>query len=445
MNKTQSEWDSRKVELNTRLNAVLTALNGGKGSGNFGHKGRPGMRGGSGNGRGTYAAVASAKKLGYKATGMSESTCGVPGDANASEIKEIPRLAGLSASQKKIEDEAISHYADEKERNKLIDGIVDAAEKKLAEGDRAIIETDDIKERLAEGWGTNAEYNPLSNKYKNYSEKLKIEEKMNEFLNKPKDEQDPKTWEKLQKDYDKVKDAKPLSQKEQARFDELRAFRAENNSLLHQTANAIAKGAFEKLASKHQGEVFGITLGGCASGKGFGLEHPELFSGTYRNKNLSDYTKDTKIWWDSAGEQGGDELNWFTSVAKNNKAKSVTYINTETNASAAARNAGGRVAEKGRLVSFEAFYDSYVKTRKNFETFSKANSNDPALNFITVKNMGKGSSEPPTVMSAGDKLSAFPTKSEMKKVYQQAVQSSGLPPSVENAAMSGLEFTFSFK
>ena len=47
MNKVQSEWDSQQVELNSRLSAILLALNGGKGSGNWGHGGRPGKVGGS--------------------------------------------------------------------------------------------------------------------------------------------------------------------------------------------------------------------------------------------------------------------------------------------------------------------------------------------------------------------------------------------------------------
>lgn len=186
----------------------------------------------------------------------------------------------------------------------------------------------------------------------------------------------------------------------------------------------------------------GITLGGCASGKGFGLEHPEMFQGTHKGKSLQEYTKGTKIWWDSAGEQGAAELNWFTSTAKKNKSKSITYINTETNASAAARNAGGRVAEKGRLVSFEAFYDSYVNTRTNFEKFAKANNRDASLNIITVKNMGKGSKEPLTILKSGSKLSEFPSKAEMKSIYESAIKNSGLPKSVEDAAMTGFSFTF---
>lgn len=373
---------------------------------------------------------------------MKDSTCGIPGDMGGDEIKSIPRLKGLNKKQKQIESEAISHWEDPKERERLVNSLVATAEKKLAEGKDAIIETDAMKEELAKGWGKDNEYKPLSEKYSNYSKKIDLENKLNNFYNQPKEKQDLKELAKLNKDYEKVKNAKPLDKTEQARFDELRAFRAEYNSMLHQTANAVAKVAFEKLASRHQGEKMGITLGGCASGKGFGLEHPEMFQGTHKGKSLQEYTKGTKIWWDSAGEQGAAELNWFTRTAKKNKSKSITYINTETNASAAARNAGGRVAEKGRLVSFEAFYDSYVNTRTNFEKFAKANNRDASLNIITVKNMGKGSKEPLTIMKSGSKLSEFPSKAEMKSIYESAIKNSGLPKSVEDAAMTGFSFTF---
>lgn len=385
-----------------------------------------------------------------KSVEMTESACGVPGDAGANDIKTIPRLKGLTPEQEAIEAEAISHFENKAERERLVNRLAEAAEKDIAERGSAIIETDAMKSELAKGWGTNAEYNPLANKNADYQKRLELEADINAELNKPANSRNTEELKKLQKKYEEYKNAQPLSESEQNRFDEIRAFRAENNSLLHQTANAIAKVAFERVAANHQGENFGITLGGCASGKGFGLEHPELFSGKYKGKSLSEYTSKTKLWWDSAGEQGGDELNWFARVANKNKSPQVTFLNTETNASAAAKNAGYRVADKGRLVAFNAFFYSYINTRANFAKFAKANKKMKNYNFITVQNFGKGAKDskgnaiPTAILKAGAKLSAFPTKTEMKKVYADAIKASGLPKSVYDAAIKGMDFDFKF-
>ena len=442
--KTEDEFNNfankalKSSNLEERLNNLIAIYNGGPGSGNFGHLGRPGLVGGS-----------APKNLGP--SGLLEAVCGVPGDATSADIKTIPKLKGLNKKQKQIENEANSKWDNEKTREKIISNLVDRAERSLEEKGQVLIETDAIKEDLCEGWGSGKEFGELSKKYENFQKKTDLELKLNKLQNEPKSKQNQAEIKETIQKLSKLENAKPLTAKEQARFDELRAFRAENNSLLHQAANAFAKATFERVAQKHQGVEMAMTSGGCASGKGFGLENSNLFTGTYKGKSLSDVCKNAKIVWDAAGEQCSAEANWFIGQAKKNKASNITIVHTETNSTAAAKNAAFRVDTKGRLVSFEAFYNSYVNSRKNIQKVVQQYKNDDSVNIITVRNMGKGAKDkngvpyPLEIIGSGGDLPPIASKSSMKKEYAKALENAKLPGDVLKAAQIGMEFTFQYE
>lgn len=381
--------------------SFATSVNGGKGSGNFGHSGRPGKVGGSstrGGGGGSSRIGSSRKELGMTESqlqdarnaarvglkvdplevatsgmgrGMTKaSIVGVPGN----EIPEkVPRLSGISSEQKKIENDFAQNWEDKTKR----EAAVSKLKKMFTDEDGVMtIETDKVKE-LDPNWGTKSRIKELSNKVKNGEATSAERSELNGYL----------------------------------------SYQQENNTVLHQTANVLAKEVFRREMSerKARGEDVDVlvTSGGCAVGKGFGLEKMgrEMIRKNTTNKKLVDgYDRDTTpsknmIIWDSAGDQNGTELPWVASQG----ARHTTFVHTVGDAVKNASNEKSglvqRAIDKGRMVDATVYAQSYSIGNHNFSQFYENNKNNKSFSFYKVENPGVGNG--PTKLVDVDKRSKF--------------------------------------
>ena len=418
-----------------KLEELEKEINGGKGSGNFGHSGRPGYVGGSGKG-----GLSSDKKDGgsseseFTPVKMDESTCGIPGDRVLGDDEKVPMLKGLTGKQEKIEKEFAKNWNEKDKREKALKSSEDMA---IAKGNKdyggvPAFETDAIKQLDEKNWGSDKELKALTKQEMNYEIKKNLESRMSEGGKLSKKEAEL---------YENVKDAQPLSDSDQKKADKIRQYRSENNSVLHQTTNAIAKKSFENYMENNKGKTIVVTLGGCASGKGFGLENPSKVEGkTSDGKTFSSIMKKAGVIWDSAGDQGGDELNWIANVAKKS-GSDVIFVYTVASPQAAAKNAVGRVQAQGRIVASQTFNESYTKTDKNYKAFQKANKNNKRYTFVTVDNPGMGNGSPKIINGKSPYNNI--SNSEMSKLIKKEIQN--LPPQLRDSANKGADFKFSYK
>ena len=92
-------------ELLTRVEKLEKLINGGPGSGNFGHSGRPGKQGGSGSGQGSSKADPEVAEI-LEASFKKQYAKDYPDDYQASEIKEVSfkEIAKGLADGKDIDD-----------------------------------------------------------------------------------------------------------------------------------------------------------------------------------------------------------------------------------------------------------------------------------------------------------------------------------------------------
>ncbi len=413
-----------------RLNGLIEAFNGGPGSGNHGHAGRPGQRGGS-LPKGS-SAVVDKDLTSPKHVRMKESTCGISGDRTLADNEKVPRLKGLTPSQEKVENEFAQNWEDPKKREKA---LAEVERQAIEKGNKdysgtPAFETDGIKQ-LDPRWGKDSDLKPLTKQESAYKQKLEFESRLNAG---------EKLTNKETEYYNSIKDTKPLTAKQQAQIDSVRQYRAINNSVLHQTANAVAKKAFENYMDKNPGKEIIVTLGGCASGKGFGLENPGAVKGTHNGKSMTDLIGGkNKVIWDSAGDQGGDEMNWIANVAKKANSK-VTVIYTVAPSTASAKNAIVRVQAQGRLVAAQTFNESYTKTEVNYKNFKAANETNPNYTFVMINNPGAGNGSPSIVTKNPYKNVS---DSQMKSLIKSEIQD--LPQQLRDAANIGADFTFEYK
>ena len=163
--------------------------------------------------------------------------------------------------------------------------------------------------------------------------------------------------------------------------------RAENratlNLALHQTANAICKRAFvQELDKLAPGDEILVTVGGCGSGKGFGLKKvPEALELKSRSK----------VVWDSAGDQCATENPWIQREAEARGLR-VNYFychaNPETQWADPDMGVVKRASDPkdGRMVDAKVFADSYAVGARNHQAFYEANRDNPNANFVFVAN-----------------------------------------------------------
>lgn len=390
------------------LRTITLEINGGKGSGNWGHSGRPGKVGGSGEGSGgAHSAVETERRyakvksdtlkrsielrqegedlgrtglgvdpLEKKKDGLTKSSIvGVAGD----DIPErVPRLKGLTAEQKKIESDFAQNWEDPKKREEAIKKI-----NAMPPFNSGTVETDAIKQ-LDPKWGSDARMKELKNKvYGEFDKKGNMVKAPNATPN------------------------------EKAEFEAQREYRQRNNTLLHQTANVLAKEVMRRKvaeASKGGDLTVIVTSGGCASGKGFGLEdirdHVGKSDGVYRkntdpklyNKIEKSVTSKNTLIWDAAGDQNGTELDWVSRLGQ----KKTVILHTEgdpaKNAQGTSSGLVGRAHTKGRMVDAQVYAQSYNQGNQNIQAFYKNNKNNPNIEVYKLINDNQRGEEPPKVM-----------------------------------------------
>lgn len=374
-------------------------LNGGKGSGNFGHAGRIGKVGGSSKGGGrsgasskaeslfgmSKAQVADARsvaKVGLgvdplevetKGIGRGMTKASIVGVAGNEIPEKVPRLNGLSSEQKKIENDFAQNWEDKTKREAAVSKLKDM----FTDKDGVMtIETDKVKE-LDPNWGSKSRIKELSGKVKSGEATSAERAELNGYL----------------------------------------SYQQRNNTVLHQTANVLAKEVFRREVSerKARGEAVDVlvTSGGCAVGKGFGLEDMgrEMIRKNTTNKKLVDgYNRDTKasknmIIWDSAGDQNATELPWVASQG----ARHVTFVHTVGDAAKNASNEKSglvqRAIDKGRMVDTTVYAQSYSIGNHNFNQFYQNNKDNKSFSFYKVENPGAGNG--PTKLIDVDSRSRF--------------------------------------
>lgn len=371
----------------------IMELNGGKGSGNWGHAGRPGKRGGSAKrqaGAGARAGFTKRQmveaenmaKVGLKVNPLELETEGIGkgmtkqaivGVAGKGIPKRVPRLSGITEEQKEIENQFAELWEDPEKREQAIATL---REKFTSKDGSMTIETDAVKE-LDPRWGN----------------KQRI------------------------KDLQKKKKAGTITEEENTELNGYLSFQQRNNTVLHQTANVLAKETLRREieARKARGEEVNlmVTSGGCAVGKGFGLEpdgRKAIRANTADKSLVDDYNARTTpnknmIIWDSAGDQNATELPWVASQNVDH----VTFVHTVGNGAKNASNKNSglvqRAVDKGRMVDANVYSQSYWIGNYNFQVFYDNNKSNPKFSFFKVENPGAGNG--PTRLIDPDSVSGF--------------------------------------
>ena len=195
----------------------IMELNGGKGSGNWGHAGRPGKRGGSAprghgvSGRSGFTKrqqeeARNAAKIGLQVDPLELETKGIGkgmtkqaivGVAGKEIPKRVPRFSGVTEEQKEIENQFAELWEDPEKRGQAIATL---REKFTSKDGSMTIETDAVKE-LDPRWGDKQRIKDLQNKKK----------------------------------------AGTITEEEDSELNGYLSFQQRNNTVLHQTANILAK------------------------------------------------------------------------------------------------------------------------------------------------------------------------------------------------------------
>jgi hypothetical protein len=148
--------------------------------------------------------------------------------------------------------------------------------------------------------------------------------------------------------------------------DETRAYRAQFNVALHQTANAIVKKAFlEELDKVPKGSSVLVTAGGCGAGKGFALGNVD---------SVKSIQGMAAVVWDSAGDQNGTENPWIQEELDKRGLKGIyAYVHADPAAQWADPKRGvvQRALTNGRMIDTQVYVDSYIEGAKNFKAFSE--------------------------------------------------------------------------
>ena len=163
------------------------------------------------------------------------------------------------------------------------------------------------------------------------------------------------------------------------------ALRSRYNTVLHQTANAIAKKTFlQYLDQLPEGnKTVLVTQGGVAAGKDYALSRVEAVNNV---ANLAGAV------WNSAGEQNSTENTWILDECLKRGIKP-TFLYVHSNPNETWENPKRGVVERatktGRMVDARLFADSYAIGAKNFAAFHKANQHNPNAQFFVLDNTGE--------------------------------------------------------
>lgn len=182
--------------------------------------------------------------------------------------------------------------------------------------------------------------------------------------------------------------------------EEIAAQRARNNTLLHQTANAVAKRAFlkhldelAKLDDDDPKKSVLVTSGGCGAGKGFALKKgPD---------DVKNSVAGVGAIWDAAGEQNATENPWIMEECRKRGIKGkFLFVDSDPNMTwngpwGVVQRANpdvdenGNLKNEGRMVDARLFADSYAHGAKNMKAFMDANKGKDDVEFVILNNRGK--------------------------------------------------------
>jgi hypothetical protein len=206
--------------------------------------------------------------------------------------------------------------------------------------------------------------------------------------------------------------------------------RATLNTVLHQTANAVAKRAFlQYLDTLKEGDKILVTVGGCGAGKGYSLGNVDVA----RQK-----ASECAAVWDSAGDQNATENPWIQKEAEQRGLKVVyVYVHADPKVSWADPNRGvikrANNPEDGRMVDSDVFADSYAIGAKNHYNFAKLNRKNPNAEFLYIDSENKA----PTLVKEMPKSALSIDRHELASFAKKAVKEADAPEYIKKGALIG--------
>ena len=273
---------------------------------------------------------------------------------------KVPRIKTLDGEQKKIQEEFAKNWEDKKKRAEALKKLKD-----MEPFNQGTVETDAIKQ-LDPRWGTKDRFETLTQKEVDGTASLA---EINELAG-------------------------------------YRKYRQENNTILHQTANALAKEYMRQQVAKDPNVTVVVTSGGCGSGKGFGLQElgKKLIKEGSDPKLYSKFEKATsgkKLIWDAAGDQNGTELDWVSGLGQKNTVILHTVGDPKFNANNAVYAKKGeaksqssglvkRALSDGRMVDGTVYAQSYEIGNANAQAFYQSQKGNSNIAFFKIVNPGKG-------------------------------------------------------
>ncbi len=215
-------------------------------------------------------------------------------------------------------------------------------------------------------------------------------------------------------------------------MDKDQATRAQNratlNTPLHQTANAVCKRAFLKhLDTLHKGDQILVTVGGCGAGKGFALKKiPQALA----------LKKESRVVWDSAGDQCATENPWIQSEAEKRGLKvAYVFVHADPRKQWADPERGvvKRAADPsdGRMVGAAVFADSYALGAKNMQAHYEKHKDNPNASFMFLQNAGPTPQQLPGIPPEALNID----RHELRKFAVDTVNGSNAPDHVKRGAL----------
>ena len=166
------------------------------------------------------------------------------------------------------------------------------------------------------------------------------------------------------------------------------AARGMMNIAVHQTANSVAKMAFEMRLDQIANDPslpkqILVTAGGVGAGKSYAIDN---------NPQATALKQQSSAVWDSAGEQNSTELPWVIQAARQRGIEvAVVYVHRRPEQSWENMKFGviPRAAKSGRMVDARLHADSYAEGARNFDGVHQQLANDPNVKFVVIDATGE--------------------------------------------------------
>jgi len=218
--------------------------------------------------------------------------------------------------------------------------------------------------------------------------------------------------------------------------------RSRYNTVLHQTANAIAKRAFVKYLDDvvaklpEENRTVLVTSGGVASGKGYALSRVSAVNAVASKAGAV---------WDAAGEQNATENEWVLNECKK-RGIGTTFLFVHSDPTKTWENPQRGVVERagkiGRMVDARLFAESYALGSKNFADFHAKHKDSADAQFFILDNTdeGKDADGNPSVLS---EVPEAARNVDAEALYDRCVgylqKAGGVNPAVKRGGLNGLK------